>query len=61
MLFTEMLNSQNKKIDALKIQHSIAVRGVYVLENPLERQNCDVRSSDLMGKTGLGEPNIHEM
>jgi hypothetical protein len=27
----------------------------YVLENPFELQNRDARSSDLMGKMGLGE------
>jgi hypothetical protein len=41
---------QNKII----IQHAFAVRGGYVLEHPRERKNRIARSTDLMGKMGLG-------
>jgi hypothetical protein len=42
------------------VQHTLAVREGYVLENPREQENRDVRSSDLMGKMRLGEPSTHE-
>jgi hypothetical protein len=46
---------------AIEIQHILSVRGGHVLENLRERQNRAARSSDLMEKMGLGEPNTRNM
>jgi hypothetical protein len=42
------------------LQHTLAIRGGYVLENHRERQKHDARSWDIIGKMGLGEPQTRE-